>query len=228
MPYPRTYPDEASDAEVTDLAGTPCPRLTSPGEVAQRLARLDDQYIRSCFVPLDSLAAPRPGGIAQARDEIAAQRLPQPAYRLDDGTDMVAEDFFALADAAGDLAALPDLFRTRYAAAASQLGLPTDDAHLDEQWADYLTGGYGVCLKQATPENIAAKAGYITAIDRLLDRPQPDAGDWGDELRAAVDGLSAIERPGAILDPPRLGGPMSPQWYGAYLRVSYPLAFAAR
>ncbi len=137
----------------------------------------------------------------------------------------MAEDFFALADAAGDLAALPELFRTRYAAAANELGLPTCDAQLDEQWAEYLSGGYGVCLKQATPENIAAKAGYITTIDRLLADPHSNAHDWCGELCAAVDGLRAIERPGAILDPPRWGGPMSPQWYGAYLRTTYPQAF---
>lgn len=225
VPYPVTYPEAARDDGVVDLAGRSCARLTGSGEIARRLARLDEEYIRSSFVPLDEIAASRPGGAAEVRALIAARRLPQPAYRLDDGTDMVPADFFALADDAGDLAALPELFKARYERAATHLGLALDDGDLDDQWAEYLSGVYGVCLHQATPENIAAKARCITTIDRLLARPCPESPSWCEELRAAVERLGAIERPGAILDPPRWGGPMSPQWYDAFVRVNYPQAF---
>jgi hypothetical protein len=68
---------------------------------------------------------------------------------------------------------------------------------------------------------------YITTIERLLVSPEPDDVSWAGRLRAAVDSLAAIERPGAPLDPPRWGGPMSPQWYGTYLRAYFPQAFTS-
>jgi len=225
MPYPTTYPAAAADQHVTDLAGRPCPRLTGPIELARRLAELDEQYIRAQFVELDELAASREGGTHGVRRLMADGRLPQPAYRLDDGTDMVAADFFAPLDAAGGVNALPQWFRNRYLSAAHRLGLSEGPAEADEQWTEYLSGGYGVCLKQATPESIAEKALYITTIERLLASPEPDDPSWAEQLRTVVDSLAAIERPGAPLDPPRWGGPMSPQWYGAYLRAYFPQAF---
>jgi Family of unknown function (DUF6058) len=227
MSYPTTYPDAAADQHATDLAGQPCPRLTGPLELARRLAELDERYIRAQFVVLDELSAARDGGAPAVRKLIADRRLPQPAYRLDDGTDMVAEDFFAPLDAAGGVEALPEWFRDRYRRAAHRLGLSDDPAEADLQWTEYLTGGYAVCLKQATPESIAEKALHITTIERLLGDPRPNDASWAGRLRAAVDALAAIERPGALLDPPRWGGPMSPQWYGAYLRAYFPQAFTS-
>lgn len=226
MPYPTTYPAAAADQNAVDLAGQPCPRLTGPRELARRLAALDEHYIRSQFVALDDLAESRDGGAQAARKLISEGRLPQPAYRLDDGTDMVAHDFFALLDAAGDAETLPEWFRNRYLTAAHRFGLADGLAEADEQWAQYLSGGYGVCLKQATPESIAEKALHITTIEGLLTSRQPDDPSWAGQLRTAMDSLAAIERPGALLDPPRWGGPMSPQWYGAYLRAYFPLAAA--
>ncbi len=226
MPYPTTYPPEAADAAVADLAGTPCPRLTGPGEVARRLARLDEHYIRNSFVPLDRLAAARPGGAEAVRDDIAARRLPQPAYRVDDGTDYVPDDYFDLVDDAGSVDELAVAFGRRYRRAATRAGLADDDHAAAVAWDEYLTGGYLVCLRRATPENIVAKTLLITTLDRLLADPHPARPDWCRELRGAVDALRDLERPGAVLDPARWGGPMSPQWYGSYLRASYPAAFA--
>lgn len=226
VPYPTTYPAEATDQDAVDLAGHPCPRLTGPRDVARRLAELDERYIRTAFVPLDELASRRHQAVDAVRADIAAGRLPQPAYRLDDGTDMVPPDYFALVDAAGLVDALPRWFSDRYRAAARKLNLPADELAAEEQWQDYISGGYLVCLNHATPETIAEKVLHITVIDALLSHPQPDNVDWTRRLRGAVDGLAAIERTGAILDPPRWGGPMSPQWYGTYLRTRYPHAFA--
>jgi hypothetical protein len=227
MPYPTTYPAAAADQHAADLAGRPCPRLTGPIELARRLAQLDEQYIRAQFVELDGLAAARKGGTRAVRTLMADGRLPQPAYRMDDGTDMVAADFFAPLEAAGGAEALPGWFRGSYLSAAHRLGLSDGPAEADEQWSEYLSGGYGVCLKQAMPESIAEKVLYVTTIERLLISPEPDDVSWAEQLRAAVDSLAAIERPGAPLDPPRWGGPMSPQWYGAYLRAYFPQAFTA-
>jgi hypothetical protein len=222
MAYPKTFPAEAADPRATDLTGASCPRLSTPGEVARRLAALDEAYIRAEFVVLDDLAAHRPGGAPAVRRDIAAGRLPQPAYRLDDGADMVPADYFALVDEAGSVAALSEWFRARYekARASSACEEPAE-----EVWQDYLSGGYFVCLRSATPENIVLKADCIIEIDRLLADPAPASSPWLGRLRDAVERLSAIERPGSVLDPPRWGGPMSQQWYGAYLRVAYPAAF---
>lgn len=224
MTYPRTYPPEAADTAATDRTGGAAPRLTGPREVARRLAELDEHYIRESFVPLDAAIDARPDA-AEVRAAVADGRLPQPAYRLDDGTDMVAADYFALVDAAGSVEALPGWFAERYVRAATRFDQSRDDAAVREQWESYLSGGYHVCLREVTPESIAEKGHWIDTIESLLDEPHPKVTDWLTTLRKAVDELDAIERPGAILDPPRWGGPMSPQWYGAYLRSRYPRAF---
>ncbi|MDN5856780.1 MAG: hypothetical protein L0K86_28885 [Actinomycetia bacterium] len=105
MPYPTTYPPEATDATATDRTGASTPRLTGPHEVARRLAELDERYITENFVPLDAAIDGRPDA-TQVRAAIADGRLPQPAYRLDDGTDMVAADYLSPVDAAVSLEAL--------------------------------------------------------------------------------------------------------------------------
>lgn len=222
MAYPTTYAAEATDQQVTDLAGRPCPRLAGGRAVAERLAALDERYVREQFVPLDALAAGRPGGPAVVRGWIAGGRMPQPAYRLDDGTDMVAADYFALLDAAGGIERLPAWFVAEYRQAAREQGLPDGQEDGERQWAEYLTGGYGVCLRAVGPRTIARKARHITVIEELLARPAPADEAWTWRMRAEVDALADIERPGSPLDPPRWGGPMSPQWYGAYLRAYFP------
>src|SRR5690242_8410669 len=136
MSYPTTYPAAAADQHATDLTGQPCPRLTGPNEIARRLAELDERYIRAQFVELDELGAPRRGGPEATRRLIADGRLLQPAYRLDDGTDMVAADFFAPLDAAGSVEALPEWFRSRYLQAAHRLGLSDGLAEAHEQWTE--------------------------------------------------------------------------------------------
>ena len=80
MAYPTTHLPEAADQSVTDLSGEPCARLTPPGEVARRLAVIDERYIRDNFVPLDELAsdwpvAP-PGPRRHRRAALAATRVP--------------------------------------------------------------------------------------------------------------------------------------------------------
>ena len=227
MPYPETYPAEAVSPTVTDLSGRPCPRLTGSSEVARRLAELDEQYIRGRFKSLADLSSARDGGLPAVRQAIADGRLPQPAYRLDDGTDMVPPEYFDLVDAAGGIEALPDWFSGRYVSAARERGLPHDEETVAEQWGDYLSGGYFVCLREVTPETLAQKALLITSLESLLAQPAPQDSEWAGRLRAGVEALAAIERTGSPLDPPRWGGPMSPQWYGSYLRSYYPQVFGS-
>jgi hypothetical protein len=57
------------------------------------------------------LAGDRKGGPAWVHRLMSARPLPQPAYRLDDGTEWAAADYFTLLDAAGSADALPDWFR---------------------------------------------------------------------------------------------------------------------
>jgi len=225
MAYPITHPLEAADQNVVDLAGTPRARLTAPSELGRRVAALDDRYIRENFVPLDDVAAAWPGGPEQLRAEITAGRLPQPAYRLDDGTDMVAADYLDPVNQAGSVDKLRDWFDRQYVGAAQRFDVAGDPATIEEQWQGYLTGGYSVCLRHAGPASIAEKDRRITDIERLLADPHPSDPSWQGHLREAVDGLAAIERQFAILDPARWGTPMSGSWYGTFLRALFPAAF---
>jgi hypothetical protein len=63
----------------------------------------------------------------------------------------------------------------------------------DEDWAGYLDGSYGVCLRRLLPETIVRKGQVVTAIARLLDEPHAD-DTWGARLRWAVAELDALER----------------------------------
>ena len=226
MAYPITHPREAADQDTVDLSGAPAPRLTASSELGQRLAALDERYIRENFLPLDEVAASWPGGAWQVRAEIAAGRLPQPAYRLDDGTDMVAADYLVPVREAGSIDGLHDWFVREYVDAARRFEVDGSAATIDEQWHAYLGGGYSVCLREATPAGIAEKARRITDIEQLLADPHPADPIWQKKLRDAVDGLGAIERQFAILDPARWGTPMSGSWYGTFLRTLFPAAFA--
>ena len=166
--------------------------LIAPRALADRLAADDEAYIRSGHVPLAQVAR---GRLEEVRAAMAAGRLPAPAYVLDDGTEMVAEDHLGLADEAGD--ALAAAFRARYTAAR---GPDPDGA-----WAGYLSGAYAICLRSATPETIARKDRLVDDIEALLADPRPRDQDWRDGLRAAVDELDRIERPFAPLDEHRFG-----------------------
>ena len=104
----------------------------------------DVAYITANFVPLTDEAV---------RAEIAAGRLPKPAYVLDDGTEMVAPDHLALAERAGGVEALRDWF----------------EARAPGEWEDYLSGEYAVCLRTVSPENIRRKAELMAQIDAAVD-----------------------------------------------------------
>ena len=103
----------------------------------------DVAYITANFVPLEDDAV---------RAEIAAGRLPKPAYVLDDGTEMVAPDHLALAERAGGVDALRDWF----------------EARAPGEWEAYISGEYAVCLRSVSPETIRRKAELIARIDAAV------------------------------------------------------------
>jgi hypothetical protein len=156
---------------------------------------LDDiVYVQAAFRPLDGPAA----------ELVERGLLPQATYVLPDGTPMVPETHAALLrDAGGDPHRIADRFRERYVAAG---GRPGDAAGELEEW---LGGGYGVCLRDPSPEAIVAKGALMTAIGALLAAPTPTDDTWRAALRGAVDALDAIERPFAAHDRERFGGPVS-------------------
>jgi Family of unknown function (DUF6058) len=79
---------------------------------------------------------------------------------------MVPADYFLLADAGREE------FTRRF------LGAGGDPAAVDEEWQGYLSGAYGVCLKEQTAENIARKEQLVALIEGLLDSPQPEDAGW--------------------------------------------------
>ena len=71
------------------------------GTVASVLTDADTAYVWANFVPLEQLAGERGESLADVRALVQGESLPRPSYVLDDGTEMVPADYFALADEAG-------------------------------------------------------------------------------------------------------------------------------
>jgi hypothetical protein len=186
------------------------------------LSTADRAYIRENYVPLTELARDRDLDVAAL---IADGRLPQPSYVLDDGTEMVPRDYFALLDDAGGVDALHAHFVERYEVAAAREPEQLDP--VEDEWMGYLSGGYGVCLQAVTPEAIVRKCALMKRIEALVATPAPDDGRWRDDLRAAVDELDAIERPFAEYDRERFGGPVSRDRLITAVRERYPDVFSA-
>ena len=187
------------------------------------LTREDVDYITAEFVPLDDLARGRGVDPEDVRRDIRANRLPQPSYVLDDGTEMVPPDYFALADEAGGVERLRDVFVERYAAAAAREAAALEPP--DVEWENYLSGDYGVCLRSVTPETIARKSALVEYVGSYLADPRPEDPQWRDELRAAVEELDELEREFAPYDRVRFGGPVSRDRLIVGARERYPDVF---
>jgi hypothetical protein len=163
------------------------------GDHGPMLTPEDVDYITANFVPLAD---------EEVRAQIAAGRLPGPAYVLDDGTEMVAPDHLALVEPAGGIDALRDWF----------------EARAPGEWDDFISGEYAVCLRSVTPEAIVRKGELIERIEALLADGRPS-----DDLTAAVDELDALLRPFAPYDRVRLGGPVSRDRYVTAVRERFSL-----
>lgn len=163
----------------------------------------DLPYLMSTFVPLDTLAQAHGHDPAEVRRAISDRLLPGIPYVLEDGTEMVAPDYFELAHLAGSFDALPDWFASAYERAAVRY---PEAGTAAEQWEEYLKGIYAVCLRAVTPASIVAKGQLTDTIERLIADPAPEDDAWRGELTASVSALDAIEKPFAPFDRERFGG----------------------
>jgi Family of unknown function (DUF6058) len=152
------------------------------------LTSADIDYIRGNYVTLEQACADRRETPERVRALIDAGRLPAPSYWLPDGSAMAPADYFGLLDDAGSLSDLPTHFSQRFLAAG---GNPDE---LDEEWRGYLSGLYGVCLREVTPETIVRKTALVDSLTGLLDDPRPGDEEWRRTLREQVDELDALER----------------------------------
>jgi hypothetical protein len=116
----------------------------------------DLAYLRSTFATLDEICAGRTETPEEIRALIAERRLPQPSYVLDDGTEFVPRDYFALADAAGGFEQLRDEYERRYRQTLNTYGLAFDRDLFERRWEQYLDGISGMCMRDVTPETIIA------------------------------------------------------------------------
>jgi hypothetical protein len=162
----------------------------------------DLPYLGSTFVTLDTLARAHGHDPARVRRAIADRLLPGVPYVLADGTELVAPDYFELAHLAGDFEALPGWFASAYERASARY---PEAGTAEEQWEEYLTGIYAVCLRAVTPASIVAKGELMDTIERLTADPAPENEQWRSELTAAVDALDALEKPFAAFDRERFG-----------------------
>ena len=195
------------------------------GTVASVLTDADIAYVWANFVPLERLAGERGESLADVRALVQGEGLPRPSYVLDDGTEMVPSDYFALADEAGGVANLREAFAARYTRAAAAETAPLDTA--EDEWRAYLSGEYGVCLRHVTPETIVRKSALMQEIEGLLAEPRPADERWQALLRLAVGELDELERPFAPhYDRARFGAPSSRDRLITAVRETYPAVFA--
>jgi len=178
-----------------------------PHRAHPALAGADLAYVCSAYVPLEALARREQGQRDRLAAWIEAGRLPRPAYLLADGTPMFPPDLLDLVRAAGDIDALPDHFARRTELGARMLGIARDTREAD--WEDYLSGEYGICLRQLTPETLVLKEMLVERLDRALAAPRPEDLRWRHALAFEIDGLDELVRPFASIDRVRFGRPTS-------------------
>jgi hypothetical protein len=142
------------------------------------LTERDVAYVREAYVSLEEVC------IAAVRRWIEAGFVPRASYVLPDGTEMYPRDLLRLVE---DVVAahIREEFDRRCDAAEP----------VDEQWQGYLSGVYGVCLREVTPETIGRKSTLVDELTAMVAEPRPEDEAWLAELRARVDALDALERP---------------------------------
>lgn len=182
-------------------AGAESSRAYAPGMLTDR----DLAYIRDELVPLVDLCRTAGRDLEEVRRLIADRILPAPPYP---GVEAVPADYFDLPDAAGFAAAY-------------------DGSDPDENLAAYLDGTYFVCLRRATPANVARKGALVDELRGLLAEPHPGNAAWAARLRDAVDELDALERPfSPDYDRTRFGRPPTRDELIAEPRRRWPQLFA--
>ena len=160
--------------------------------------------------------------VALAPDPAFGTQVPAATYRTPDGRAWFARDVWRISDDAGGPAGVRELFARRYFAACDALHVASD---LDEAWSSYLGGEYGACLRDVTPETIAAKQRLVVVLSEALANPRPDDLAWCARLRADVEALDGLEKPFASCDRIRFG-PTTRDRLITAARATYPEAFA--
>jgi hypothetical protein len=194
--------------------------------MTSRLTPEDTTYVLHHFSTLEELCRGRAGGAEGGRAPIASGLLPGPSYVLDDGTEMFARDLWTLVDAAGSPGAVQEHFVGRYDLAAKAVGVSLTHEAIDEVWRGYLTGDFGVCLRDVTPENIFAKERLVTSLTELTLRPEPATTAWCLQVRDEVDALDRLEKPFTAFDRQRFGRPVSRETLIDGVRARYSHIFA--
>ena len=167
----------------------------------------DLDYVRASYLPLAEIARRDQVEAGQLAGWIEAGQLPRPAYLLPDGAPVFPPDLLDLVRSAGSVAALPEHFSQRTELAARLLGFGAKTREAD--WEDYLSGEYGICLRQVTPETLVLKEALVQRLDRAFTAPRPEDPRWRRALAFEVDGLDALIRPFARVDRVRFGRPTS-------------------
>lgn len=163
----------------------------------------DVEYVQRNFVALEEACREARQDLEAILADIADGKRPGPCYILGDGTWYVPADYFELETNRG-------AFIRRLLAAAVREGFIVDSDDLKDVWAGFITGIYGVCLRHATPENIAQKMALVRDIEARLAHPQADDPSWLESLRKATNRLDAIERQfSPTFDRRRFGRPPS-------------------
>jgi hypothetical protein len=188
------------------------------------LSPADQIYIRSNFYTLEELCLSRRNRPAEYRSQIRAGLLPLPTYILD-GVEMYPADFFVFPDSVASLGDLKKEFAARYQRGAESYGQPIAEAQIEEEFASYLSGEYGVCLRWVTPETIFLKGLAMGRIDELLSEPNPEDTQWTIELHSWVNRLDGMEREFAPCDTARFGSLPSRVRYIDQVRAKYSVGF---
>jgi hypothetical protein len=178
-----------------------------PHRLHSQLTGEDLEYVGSSYLPLAEIARRERVELRQLGQWIEAARLPRPAYLMPDGTPVFPPDLLDLVRSAGSVDALPEHFARRTELAARLLGFGANTREAD--WEDYLSGEYGICLRQVTPETLVLKEALVERIGRALDDTRPEDASWRRVLAFEIDGLDALIRPFAGVDRVRFGQPTS-------------------
>ena len=184
----------------------------------------DLEYILASYITLGTACRGR-CTLADARKHIEGRRWPAGSYVLDDGTEMVPLDYFALLDEAGSEAKMASSFFERYARVMNAAGLAAHEATILAEWEAFLDGVYGVCLRSVTPETIFRKESLVVSAAALIAQPAPADATWRRDLRAQVEELNSLLRPFAPCDRARFGGSVSRDRIVKAAKERFPVVF---
>lgn len=191
-------------------------------------APLDDEdadYVRRNYCSLDEVCLGRRETPDEVRNAMRTGQLPRPSYLLAKD-EMVPLDYFLMVDAAGGMNFLRECFLQRHRAIALHYADKLAETDSEVEWNGYLSGGFGVCLRAVTPENVFLKDLCMAHISALIEDPKPSAPSWRAALRIWVRRLDCLLRPFAKVDRPRFGGTVSRDRLIAGPRETYPDVFA--